>query len=154
MLYSSSLLNRFTLIKKEKDSLGFSIYVKKWQCQWLSLVQLFVTPRTATCQAPLSMEFSRQECWSGQPYLSPGDLPDPGIEPGSPALQVDSLPSESTLQIVSPFPLRYGCLFFSFLLVCLPQIDPAIRYCMEVERGDIFVVFVVLEVKHSVFHQV
>ena len=40
------------------------------------------------------MEFSRQEYWSGLPFPSPGDLPDPGIEPGSPALQVDSLPSE------------------------------------------------------------
>ena len=40
------------------------------------------------------MEFSRQEYWSGLPFPSPGDLPDPGIEPGSPALQADSLPSE------------------------------------------------------------
>ena len=45
-------------------------------------------------QAPLSMEFSRQEYWSGLPFSSPGDLPDPGIELMSPALQVDSLPSE------------------------------------------------------------
>ena len=45
-------------------------------------------------QAPLSMEFSRQEYWSGLPFPSPGDLPDPGIEPGSPALQADALPSE------------------------------------------------------------
>ena len=40
------------------------------------------------------MEFSRQEYWSGLPFLSPGDLPNPGIEPGSPALQADSLPTE------------------------------------------------------------
>ena len=46
-------------------------------------------------QAPLSMEFSKQEYWSGQPFLSPGNLPNPGIEPGSPAQQADSLPSES-----------------------------------------------------------
>ena len=45
-------------------------------------------------QAPLSMEFSKQEYWSGLPFLSPGDLPNPGIEPGSPALQAESLPSE------------------------------------------------------------
>ena len=45
-------------------------------------------------QAPLSMEFSRQEYWSEQPFPSPGDLPDPGIKPGSSALQMDSLPSE------------------------------------------------------------
>ena len=45
-------------------------------------------------QASLSMGFPRQEYWSGLPFPSPGDLPDPGIKPGSPALQVDSLPSE------------------------------------------------------------
>ena len=45
-------------------------------------------------QAPPSMEFSRQEYWSGLPFPSPGDLPDPGIEAGSPALQADTLPSE------------------------------------------------------------
>ena len=46
------------------------------------------------CQAPLSMGFSRQECWSGLPFPSPGDHPDPGIETRSPALQADALPSE------------------------------------------------------------
>ena len=59
----------------------------------LSRVRFFATPRTVALQAPLSMEISRQE-WSGLPVLSPGDFPDPGIEPGSPALQADSLPSE------------------------------------------------------------
>ena len=51
-------------------------------------------PWTAVHQAPLSMEFSRQEYWSGLPFPTLGDLPDPGIEPGSPALQVDSLQTE------------------------------------------------------------
>ena len=46
------------------------------------------------CQAPLSMGFSRQEYWSGLPFPSPEDLPDPGIEPGSPVLQADTLPFE------------------------------------------------------------
>jgi len=45
-------------------------------------------------QAPLSMGFSREEYWSGLPFPSPGDFPDPGIEPGSLALQADSLPTE------------------------------------------------------------
>ena len=49
---------------------------------------------TLACQPPLSIEFSRQEYRSALPFLSPGDLPDPGIEPGSPALQADSLPFE------------------------------------------------------------
>ena len=53
-----------------------------------------MTPRIVARQAPLSMGFSRQEYWVGQPFPSPGDLPDPRIEPGSPALQADSLPSE------------------------------------------------------------
>ena len=52
------------------------------------------TPETVACQALLSMEFSRQEYGSGYPFLSPGDLPDPGIDSSSPAFQVDSLPSE------------------------------------------------------------
>ena len=60
----------------------------------LICVQLFVTPWTRAYQAPQSMEFSRQEYWSGLPFPSPGDLPNPGIEPGSPALQADALPSE------------------------------------------------------------
>ena len=51
-------------------------------------------PWTVAYQTPLSMEFSRQEYWSGLPFPSPGDLPDPGNEPGSPALQADDLPSE------------------------------------------------------------
>ena len=53
-----------------------------------------VTPWTVACQAPLSMRFSRQEYWSGLPFPSPVDLPDPGIEPWSPALQADSFPTE------------------------------------------------------------
>ena len=52
----------------------------------------FVTPLTVACQAPLFMGFSRQEYWSGLSFPSPGDLPDPGIEPKSPALGADSLP--------------------------------------------------------------
>jgi len=55
-------------------------------CAVLNHVQLFVTPWTAESpsQAPLSMGFFRQECWSGLPFLFPGDLPDPGIELMSP----------------------------------------------------------------------
>ena len=52
------------------------------------------TPWTITCQAPLSMGFSRQEYWSGLPFPSPEDLSNTGIEPRSPALQADSLPTE------------------------------------------------------------
>ena len=64
---------------------------------WISLlshVQFFATPWTVALQAPLSMGFSRQEYWSGLPFPSPGDLPDPGIKPRSSALQAEFLPSE------------------------------------------------------------
>ena len=59
-----------------------------------SRVQLFVTLWTVACQASLSLGFSRQEYWSGLPFPPPEDLPNPGTEPGSPALQADSLPTE------------------------------------------------------------
>ena len=60
----------------------------------LSRVRLFSTLWTVAYQAPPSMGFSRREYWSGLPFPSPGDLPHPGIEPGYPALQEDSLTSE------------------------------------------------------------
>ena len=57
-------------------------------------IQLFGIPWTVAHQAPVSMKFSRQEYWSGSPFPSPGDLPDPGIRPGSFTLQADSLLSK------------------------------------------------------------
>ena len=63
--------------------------------QVAKLCPALVTSWTVACQVPLSMGFSRQEYWSGLPFPSPGDFPDPGIEPRSPALQADSLPTLS-----------------------------------------------------------
>ena len=60
----------------------------------LSCVRLFETPETEAYQAPLSMGFCRQEYWGGLPFLYPRNLPNPGIKPGSPALQADSSLSE------------------------------------------------------------
>ena len=60
----------------------------------LSRVRLFATPWTVAHQASPSMGFPRQEYWSGLPSPSPGDLPDPGIEPRSPTLEADTLTSE------------------------------------------------------------
>ena len=60
----------------------------------LSRVRLFGTPWTVAHQAAPSMGFSSQEYWSGLPFLSLGNLPEPVIEPGSPALQVEALTSE------------------------------------------------------------
>ena len=62
--------------------------------QLLSRVQLFATPWTVAYPAPLSMGFPKQEYWSGLPCPSPGDLPDPRIEPTFPVLQMDSFPAE------------------------------------------------------------
>ena len=69
----------------------------------LSRVRLFATPWMVTYQAPRSMGFSRQEYWSGLPFPSPGDLPNPGIKPGSPALQTDALPSEPLGELTNTF---------------------------------------------------
>ena len=60
----------------------------------LSHVRLFATSWTVACQVSLHMEFPRQEYWSGLPFASTRDLPNPGIEPGSPTFQADSLLSE------------------------------------------------------------
>ena len=81
----SSLKIHFAIIK---------LIERKVKVKSLSRVPLFATPWTVAYQAPLSMRFSRQEYWSGLPFPSPGDLPDPGIEPGSPALESDALTSE------------------------------------------------------------
>ena len=70
-------------------SFAFKVKVKSLSCVWL-----FATPWKVTYQAPQSMGFFRQEYWSGLPFPSPGDLPNPGIEPRSPALQTDALPSD------------------------------------------------------------
>ena len=88
---------------KTKDMIGFSFflsldviinvriihYINVYMC---SVASDSVTSWPIACQAPLSIEFPRQEYWSGLPFSSSGDLPDPEIKPASPALHVDSLP--------------------------------------------------------------
>ena len=85
----------------------------------LSRVRLFTTPWTVAHQAPLSMEFSRQEYSSGLPFPSPGDLPDPGIEPRSPALQADVLPSEPSGNYLEFSKLSLGPLSLQVLLLLI-----------------------------------
>ena len=87
---------RLLLIKEARYLKKFTAFLctQQQQVKLFSRVWLFTTPWTRAHQAPPSMEFSRQEYWSGLPFPSPGDLPDPGIEPGSPALRADALPSE------------------------------------------------------------
>ena len=80
----------YSLIRKFCHSLCIQALV----CSLLSCVRLSATPWTLAHQAPLSIGFSRHKYWSGLPFSSLGDLPDPGVKPRSPALQADSLPSE------------------------------------------------------------
>ena len=68
-------------VRLSQDSISFGLKVKS-----LSRVRLFATPWAVAYQASLSMGFSRQQYWSGLPFPSPGDLPNPGLEPSSPIL--------------------------------------------------------------------
>ena len=77
-----------------KNSYFAKYLVRRGVVKLLSRDRLFATPWTVAYKAPPSMGFSRQQYWSGLPFPSPGDLPDSGIEPGSPALQADALPSK------------------------------------------------------------
>ena len=101
----------------------YPIYLTIKNVSLLSHVRLFVTPWTVAYEAPPSMGFSRQEYWSGSPFPSPEDLPDPGIKPGSPALQADALPSKPYLlnhvsilftQLSCPLALTYTYLNHSW----------------------------------------
>ena len=84
----------------------------------LSCVQLFATLWTVAYQAPLSMEFSRQEYWSGLPFPAPGDFPDPGITPGSPTLLADTLPSEPPGKLMNALLLLLLLSYFSNVRLC------------------------------------
>ena len=75
-----------------KILLGQLVY--NWKVKSLGCVQLLAIPWTVDYQAPPPMGFSRQEYWSGLPFPSPGDLPNPGIEPRCPTLEADALTSE------------------------------------------------------------
>ena len=96
------------------------------------------TPWTIACQSPLSMGFSRQEYWSSLPFPSPGDLPDPGIKPGSPDLQADSLPSEPPGKSMSlgGQSQRLWCLLRINQDEC-PKRDVDIRHGLPLEASSI-----------------
>ena len=88
---------------------GSPIIGMRWgEVKSLSRVRLFATPWTVAYQAPPSIGFSRQEYWSGLPFPSPGDLPDPGIEPRSPAWEADALTSEPPGKPFGTNMLLYG----------------------------------------------
>ena len=103
-----------------KSSLLLAKRVCVCVCQSLSCVQLFVIPWTIGHQAPLTMEFSRQEYWSQVPFPSPGDLPNPGIKSGSSAFQADSLPSESPITLTFNLSLSLClCVTIHYFYNCL-----------------------------------
>ena len=85
-------------------------------CVCSSVMSDSATPWTVAHQAPLPVGFPRQELRSGLPFPSPGDLPNPGIEPGSPALQADILPSEPPGK-----PYLYTKCIYSLILTPLPR---------------------------------
>ena len=108
---------------------------RKWKYYSLSRVGLFETPWAAAHQAPLSMGFSRQEYWSGLPCPPPGGLPNPGIEPGSPALQADSFPSEPPGKPpqgwgVDPKRLSLSCSQRT-LSSCITPLLPSLTLCIH-----------------------
>ena len=95
-----------------------------------------MTPWTVARQAPLSMGFSRQESWSGLPFPSLGNLPNPGIEPGSPALLADTLPSEppgshlGRMEQISKITARASCTYMG----CTMLPDPCMQgFVLEVK---------------------
>ena len=96
LLYSTRNSTKYFLIpiwEKNLKKNGY-MYKKKMKVKSLSCVQLFATLWTVAWQAPSSMGFPGQEYWSGLPFPTREDLPNPGIRPRSPTLQADSLPSE------------------------------------------------------------
>ena len=82
------------------------------ECEVAQSCPTLCDPVAFSPQAPLSMGFSRQEYWSGLPFPSPGDFPDPGIEPRSPALQVDTLTSEPPNERSGQETYKCLCSFF------------------------------------------
>ena len=89
--------NHWTKLRREETKRKKEFNLEAWGSEpvkLLSCVRLLATLWTVAYQALSSMEFSRQECWSGLPFPSPGDLPNPGIKPRFPALQADAVPSE------------------------------------------------------------
>ena len=89
-------------ITEPLKSVIWTCKVKSERWKLLSRVHLFVTPWTIQ-----AMEFSRPEYWSGEPFSSPGDLPNPGMEPRSPTLQADSSPAEPPGE---PWLLKQHCI--------------------------------------------
>ena len=112
-----------------------------WNCAWKKVkvtmlwsVWLSAAPWTVAHQAPPSMGFPRQEYWSGLPFPSPGDIPNPGIEPRSPALQADTLTSEppGNCAYLQLFLIPYS---FLFVFVCSRRGVSSCKHCSCAAKG-------------------
>ena len=106
----------------------------KWKWKW-SRVRLFATPWTAAYHAPPSMGFSRQEYWSGLPFPSPGDLPDPGIEPRSPTLQADTLTSEPPGKPLCYLPFSDSVQSLSVVWLFVTQRNAALQASLSITNS-------------------
>ena len=131
----------FTFKYKAKHSATHGPGIQKTMCCVCLVTQscpTFATPQIVACQVPLSMGFSRQEYWSGLPFPSPGDLPDLGIEPRSPALQADFFPTElqgkltiATINRTS-FPLQDYKYNIEILILVMSQLT--IMACLKIQN--------------------
>ena len=99
-------------------------------CVHCACIYIYTTLRTVAHQAPPSMGFSRQEYWSGLPFPSPGDLPDPGIEPRSPALQADALTSEPPGKPM----YRHKHLVYIFIMINVELFTCLLAICTSLEK--------------------
>ena len=145
-------ISHYELWSRSIQNLNHLINLSLESVKLLSHVWLFATPWTVDYQASLSMGFSRQEYWSRLPFPSPGDLPNPGIEPRSLALQADALPlshqGSPIIDICAPFFLILWAYFLLdlFLLLCfLPRDAPLAFVIQLVWWCKVLLTFVCLE---------
>ena len=132
------------------------------EVKWSEVAQSCPTlcdPMDCSLSGSPSMGFSRQECWSGLPFPSPGDLPNPGIEPGSPTLQADALPSElpgkpllsaSTHMFLSSWSLTTG-IFGNFYLLFISKYSSTLYDCQDLSILRSFIFFLIFSQKKRHF---
>ena len=124
-------------MQRDSRDWGLLIFEVKWKS--FSCVWLFATPWTIQF-----MEFSRPEYWSGWPFPSPGDLPNPGIEPRSPALQADSLPAEPHLPQFCWFAFCWLLLRISIFSLLIAQTGFYGSHCLFIDFFQGFFFFYVI----------
>ena len=139
-------------IKKKQLACDFKLNECVCVCVWVCVLVMSdsVPPWTVAHQAPLSIEFSRQEYWSGLPFPSPGDLPDPGMEPGSPELQAECLPSKSP-----GFPDDLGTIWFIHNWTYAQLLtDQSLVYILDhtLIQTEIFICYIKFRQLHYIYY--